>query len=354
METKTLLLIIDPQVDFISGSLPVPGAEKAMDKLARWIENCPVRIDDILVTLDSHPSKHVSFKSCWSWDMLDDSVVNKITRDTADHFKFWGNYEERKRAEEYIKNLNKDLYLWPDHCVIGTPGHCIYGPLLNALNSWNNRSTLNWSTGFMEKTDRSWKILMKGNDVCSEMLSAVNLGCSGYYQGGLGNTPVIDKKFIDYYDTIYIAGIARDFCVARTLEDILKYFPDTIPQQFDGRYRKFKLISECLPYINEEIPEVFNILNNNWRSIYYQLPLEIDAKNLSEVVREEHMNTDGDLPCPIEDYISMPLEDAESLFSDIPGFEENSVKHGDWRLGSTCFIKKDWVNSVTTPKPEEE
>lgn len=32
-----LLLIIDPQIDFITGALPVPDAEKAMDALAEYL-----------------------------------------------------------------------------------------------------------------------------------------------------------------------------------------------------------------------------------------------------------------------------------------------------------------------------
>ena len=35
METNSMLLVVDPQLDFISGSLPVPGAAEAMDRLAQ-------------------------------------------------------------------------------------------------------------------------------------------------------------------------------------------------------------------------------------------------------------------------------------------------------------------------------
>ena len=34
---KKMLLIVDPQVDFISGSLPVPGAAVAMDALSEYV-----------------------------------------------------------------------------------------------------------------------------------------------------------------------------------------------------------------------------------------------------------------------------------------------------------------------------
>ena len=39
MENKRLLLIIDPQIDFISGTLPVHNAGEAMAELARYVAN---------------------------------------------------------------------------------------------------------------------------------------------------------------------------------------------------------------------------------------------------------------------------------------------------------------------------
>ncbi len=57
-----MLLIIDPQVDFISGSLPVAGAEEAMNALARYIIDAKGRYTAIAITADFHPAGHCSFK----------------------------------------------------------------------------------------------------------------------------------------------------------------------------------------------------------------------------------------------------------------------------------------------------
>ena len=35
---KKLLLIVDPQIDFITGTLPVGGAAEAMDALAKYVK----------------------------------------------------------------------------------------------------------------------------------------------------------------------------------------------------------------------------------------------------------------------------------------------------------------------------
>lgn len=58
-----LLLIIDPQIDFITGTLKVPGAESAMDALAGYIDRRKDEYTYIIVTADRHPINHCSFQS---------------------------------------------------------------------------------------------------------------------------------------------------------------------------------------------------------------------------------------------------------------------------------------------------
>lgn len=58
-----LLLIIDPQIDFITGSLPVPGAENAMNALGGYLRLHSTEYTHIVVTVDRHPLRHCSFKS---------------------------------------------------------------------------------------------------------------------------------------------------------------------------------------------------------------------------------------------------------------------------------------------------
>lgn len=88
---KDLLLIIDPQIDFISGSLAVEGAETSMDKLINRIEEvlCLTNNLDFVVSMDWHPSNHCSFLE------------------------------------------------WPPHCIAYTYGALIYPPLMNTLLSNN-------------------------------------------------------------------------------------------------------------------------------------------------------------------------------------------------------------------------
>lgn len=59
---KRMLLIVDPQIDFINGTLPVPGAEDAMNNLARYIHDFGHLYGHIIITCDRHNLRHVSFK----------------------------------------------------------------------------------------------------------------------------------------------------------------------------------------------------------------------------------------------------------------------------------------------------
>lgn len=72
-----LLLIIDPQIDFINGTLPVPGAERSMDALAAYLHRNASDYTQIVVTADRHPMRHCSFLSeggKWPAHCVADSV----------------------------------------------------------------------------------------------------------------------------------------------------------------------------------------------------------------------------------------------------------------------------------------
>lgn len=72
-----LLLIIDPQIDFITGTLPVPDAQSAMDSLSEYIRNKSSDYTHVIVTADRHPMRHCSFISeggKWPPHCVSDSV----------------------------------------------------------------------------------------------------------------------------------------------------------------------------------------------------------------------------------------------------------------------------------------
>ena len=87
---KKILIIVDPQYDFINGSLPVKGAAEAMYCFAEWLKEHKNEFSAIVITADWHPISHCSF------------------------------------------DINKGI--WPVHCLQHSHGAAIYQPILAALN----------------------------------------------------------------------------------------------------------------------------------------------------------------------------------------------------------------------------
>ena len=106
-----LLLIVDPQVDFITGSLPVGGAAEAMDALADYVKEHGDEYVVKIVTSDWHPYHHSSF------------------------------------ADEGGQ--------WPRHCVQHSAGASIWESLLVALNESKGGFTLLYKGDSVEKEEYS-------------------------------------------------------------------------------------------------------------------------------------------------------------------------------------------------------
>lgn len=89
---KRLLLVVDPQVDFVSGTLPVPGAEGAMNGLADYIAGHGGEYESIVVTADRHPMDHSSFVTeggRWPVHCVADSVGAAIWPSVMDGLMKW-------------------------------------------------------------------------------------------------------------------------------------------------------------------------------------------------------------------------------------------------------------------------
>lgn len=108
---KRLLLIVDPQIDFITGTLPVPGAESAMDALAEYVIAHATDYDLICVTCDRHPLRHSSFKG------------------------FGGQ--------------------WPPHCVESSVGAAVWPPLMQALEKHSDLVRFQYKGESLDKDEYS-------------------------------------------------------------------------------------------------------------------------------------------------------------------------------------------------------
>lgn len=155
---KSLLFIVDPQIDFITGSLPVPDAESAMNALAEYVDSHANDHVLICVTCDRHPIGHTSFCD------------------------FGGR--------------------WPSHCVESSVGAAVWPPLMKAL----------------EKYPGHVRFLYKGESHDKDEYSI--------FQSSKGAAEM-DSLIKDFgIECIDICGLAGDVCVANTLEDAVRLYPD--------------------------------------------------------------------------------------------------------------------------------
>lgn len=157
------LLLIDIQNDFLpGGSLAVPDG----DQIIPLINAIQEGFDLVVATQDWHPSSHKSFAS----------------------------NHEGKNVFEQIELNGLPQVLWPDHCVQGTEG-----ATFSIAVNWN-------------KTEA---IFRKGT--APEIDSY-----SGFYDNGhLKTTGLTDYLRGRNVTSVYIAGLAGDYCVYFTAKDAL-------------------------------------------------------------------------------------------------------------------------------------
>lgn len=154
-----MLIVVDPQIDFISGTLPVPGAAEAMGRLASYIKAHAADYALLVVTNDWHPYDHCSF----------------------------------------APNGGP----WPVHCVQYSEGAATYQPLLEALYQ-SETETL-----FLQKGDLSHR---------EEYSIVQNSSAREFFEATLASDATDTGA---HYTQVDVCGIAGDVCVLNTLRDLL-------------------------------------------------------------------------------------------------------------------------------------
>ena len=163
------LIIVDCQNDFITGSMSVKGAKKAVEEIKKFIKSKRKEISKIILTADWHPYTHMSFK----------------------------------------RNGGQ----WPQHCVQFTPGACIEPKLLKLINSFNIDYEVS-TKGMIEEVEQYGAF-----DEIELVID--NLG-KRYYFDSIASA--------DAETTFVVCGIAGDYCVKATIQNMLD--EDIVPKVF--------------------------------------------------------------------------------------------------------------------------
>ena len=260
MPKKVHLVIIDPQRSFCApvdpakqqvehdGELCVPGAWDDMVRLGDMIRRLGRKIDAISVTLDSHQKLHIAHPIWWKdsagkhpdpFTVLREEKGKVIgckydatgtPTDVGEYFVAIPRPDVLDWSINYLRNLASGKRyshcIWPVHCLIGTKGHAIVEPLMDAL--------LEWSVN----TSRTINFVTKGSNPFTEHFSAVKAEVE--YPGDQStqiNSPFINV--VNEYDEVLSSGEALNFCVATTFTDICDTFKD------DSFARKLTLIKDA-------------------------------------------------------------------------------------------------------------
>lgn len=189
-----ILIIIDPQNDFVDpkGSLYVEGAEKTIEKLADYIKTDGQKYDHLVCTQDTHRRIHVSLQNGWTHKPAPGTrVVKKVGSD----FKLTA---DKELAIKYYGE--EGVTIWPDHCIIGTWGHCFPDILVDAFSDWEI------------KKGKGVFYQRKGEDCGYEAFSALT---KEFMTGVKPEWRKWENLSID------ICGFCKDICVAETVKDLV-------------------------------------------------------------------------------------------------------------------------------------
>jgi nicotinamidase-related amidase len=229
---KNLLLVIDPQYDFCNtkGTLYVPGAERATKELCKWMAQERKNISHIIVTQDTHRSYHIGHSMYW--EQTPESYTEITSGDVRSGKYTPVNSEKTEEVIKYLEALEKrglKHTIWPEHCIAGSWGWSLPKNLVEELNLWS-----------LSNHGAEYELYQKGWDPDKEMFSAFS------YASGANKTE--GEEFIcriikEDYNKIYIAGFAKDYCVAESIKDMVKY------EQLKG---KLVFLDKCMATIDKK------------------------------------------------------------------------------------------------------
>lgn len=213
---RTLLLLVDPQVDFVhtDGTLSVPGAVDDTRRTIEWLYRHLEHITQIAISLDSHFSHQIFYPGWWAdADGRHPQPMTPITaQEVADGR--WQPTMMPDWSRHYVRALEdrakKTLMIWPYHTMLGTVGHAVTPALYEAI------------TYHSEARRAPFDSIVKGRIPHTEHYSLFEpeIKIPGE-PGGTLNTAYLDTMMT--FDAIYVAGQAKSHCVLESLTSIANY-----------------------------------------------------------------------------------------------------------------------------------
>lgn len=261
IKAMTTLLLIDAQKDFHpGGSLAIPTANDDAARIAKLLENHPKKISRVIATMDSHLKLHIAHPGFWygndgshpgvftiishqdvvdgKWKPRTDIVIKDVLLDPsvfygADALRLEnGELDLQKYALEYTKRLEDNtakkhsqfkLCIWPEHCLIGSPGHALVDDIRQALDDWS------------ETTGLSPEFVLKGENNLTESYSCMEAEVP-VTKDTQFNKPLFDSLVSS--ERLLVCGQAMSHCVNFTLRNLMEHWPK-------DKYSNVTLLTDC-------------------------------------------------------------------------------------------------------------
>ena len=233
-DKRLTLLLVDVQKDFHpGGSLAIPSANDDAERIAAFIKKHSSKIDRIVATMDSHHKLHIAHPQVWEdpvtgeqpapfTQIRHDDIKNGKwkPKDSIDLNKMvvskYGNIASlQEYTLEYTKSLETKgrfvLCVWPEHCLIGTPGHSMVDNVRAAIDEWSIA------------TGKSPEFVHKGMNNFTEMYSVLEAEVPTHDETSF------NKKLMESLqssEALLVCGQAMSHCVNYTLRGIVNHWDE--------------------------------------------------------------------------------------------------------------------------------
>lgn len=209
--SKTLLLLIDWQNDFVTGTLTVPGAKDDLKRLVSWYGLNSDSITDVISSQDYHNVDHIAHATQWRdtqgnmpapfTNITFDDVAAGIWTCVSKHV------DDKWLLDEYLP-VASPITIWPEHCIAGTKGADLVDDVTTMLGSKPVERVYKGQNNKVEFFSMFGANVKDPNDPSTSL-----------------NVDLMRRVF--EYDKIYISGQALSHCVASSVMDLVRYCDST-------------------------------------------------------------------------------------------------------------------------------
>lgn len=185
-----------------------------MKRVAKLLETHP--ISRVTLTLDSHHQLHIG-NPMWFQDSTGNhpQPFTLISHQDIQEGRWHCTIPTASRWTlfylEQLERTGQSHCVWPYHCLIGTEGHAIFGPIRNAIHEWERKSRSIANKVTKGSNPRVEHFSVFGSEVPDPNDPST-----------LTNTMLVSS--IEMADEIWIAGEALSHCVMKSLRDLIRNF----------------------------------------------------------------------------------------------------------------------------------